>query len=209
MKKLLAFALLCTVASPALSQTAVTLTTPGSEYGGGQYTLGFEFSLGNNSVIDSLGVYDNLGDGLTAPASIGIWDLAGNLLTSTTISAGSGTLDGLFRFQSISPFAVTANTHYIVGAYTTDLATSLNTGQGGTGSIDPNVTIYRDRYSNFNGTFSFPTQTDNNVGAWLGGNFQFNSAVPEPSTWAMMLFGFGAVGFAVRRRRDSGHAQLV
>ena len=26
-------------------------------------------------------------------------------------------------------------------------------------------------------------------------------AVPEPSTWAMMLLGFGAVGFAMRRRR--------
>ena len=25
--------------------------------------------------------------------------------------------------------------------------------------------------------------------------------VPEPSTWAMMLFGFGALGFAMRRRR--------
>jgi hypothetical protein len=26
-------------------------------------------------------------------------------------------------------------------------------------------------------------------------------AVPEPSTWAMMLMGFGAVGFTMRRRR--------
>jgi len=29
------------------------------------------------------------------------------------------------------------------------------------------------------------------------------SGVPEPSTWAMMLLGFGAVGLAVRRRRSS------
>jgi hypothetical protein len=27
-----------------------------------------------------------------------------------------------------------------------------------------------------------------------------NGAVPEPSTWAMMLLGFGAVGFGMRRR---------
>jgi hypothetical protein len=26
-------------------------------------------------------------------------------------------------------------------------------------------------------------------------------AVPEPSTWAMMLLGFGMVGVAVRRRK--------
>ena len=31
--------------------------------------------------------------------------------------------------------------------------------------------------------------------------FAAASAVPEPSTWAMMLIGFGAVGFSVRRKR--------
>jgi len=29
------------------------------------------------------------------------------------------------------------------------------------------------------------------------------STVPEPATWAMFLLGFGAVGFAIRRRRTS------
>nr|WP_223276762.1 PEPxxWA-CTERM sorting domain-containing protein [Sphingomonas daechungensis] len=27
------------------------------------------------------------------------------------------------------------------------------------------------------------------------------AAVPEPATWAMMLFGFGAVGLSMRRRK--------
>ena len=37
-------------------------------------------------------------------------------------------------------------------------------------------------------------------------NFEPNAAagaVPEPSTWAMMLVGFGAVGFSMRRRKPS------
>jgi hypothetical protein len=39
----------------------------------------------------------------------------------------------------------------------------------------------------------------------------FYSGVPEPSTWAMMLFGFGGIGFAMRRKvqhqtRKSGPA---
>jgi hypothetical protein len=28
-------------------------------------------------------------------------------------------------------------------------------------------------------------------------------AVPEPATWAMMLFGFGGIGFAMRRRKSA------
>jgi hypothetical protein len=31
-------------------------------------------------------------------------------------------------------------------------------------------------------------------------------AVPEPSTWAMMLIGFGAIGFAVRRQKKAALA---
>jgi hypothetical protein len=32
-------------------------------------------------------------------------------------------------------------------------------------------------------------------------NLTFRAGVPEPSTWAMMLLGFGAAGLAFRRRR--------
>lgn len=35
------------------------------------------------------------------------------------------------------------------------------------------------------------------------------SAVPEPATWAMMLVGFGAIGFAARRSRKVALAQLA
>ncbi|WP_205479130.1 PEPxxWA-CTERM sorting domain-containing protein [Sphingomonas arenae] len=36
------------------------------------------------------------------------------------------------------------------------------------------------------------------------------SAVPEPGTWAMMLLGFGAIGFTMRRRQAKGTlAQLA
>jgi hypothetical protein len=33
------------------------------------------------------------------------------------------------------------------------------------------------------------------------GTLSFFSAVPEPSTWALMLLGFGGIGFAMRRQR--------
>lgn len=32
---------------------------------------------------------------------------------------------------------------------------------------------------------------------------EVGAAVPEPATWAMMLIGFGAIGFAMRRRKQN------
>jgi hypothetical protein len=37
---------------------------------------------------------------------------------------------------------------------------------------------------------------------FLGGEFAFSSAVPESSTWAMMIFGFAGVGFIAYRRNS-------
>ena len=34
-------------------------------------------------------------------------------------------------------------------------------------------------------------------------------AVPEPGTWVMMLMGFGAAGYAMRRRRKVSIAQVA
>ena len=43
---------------------------------------------------------------------------------------------------------------------------------------------------------------DNNDTGTLGGTVTIR-AVPEPATWAMMLLGFGAIGWQLRRRRNS------
>jgi len=42
----------------------------------------------------------------------------------------------------------------------------------------------------------------------MGGHIDIK-AVPEPATWAMMLLGFGAIGFAMRRRRTPVLAQAA
>jgi hypothetical protein len=36
------------------------------------------------------------------------------------------------------------------------------------------------------------------------GTATIGGAVPEPATWAMMILGMGAVGFAMRRRKQNG-----
>lgn len=44
--------------------------------------------------------------------------------------------------------------------------------------------------------------TSNGTNAFETDNYAIN-AVPEASTWAMMLLGFGAIGFAMRRRKSA------
>jgi hypothetical protein len=63
------------------------------------------------------------------------------------------------------------------------------------------------------GTFAVSTTPQNN-GPRPFDNYRITianavGAVPEPSTWAMMLIGFGAVGASLRRRRVSAIAQMA
>jgi hypothetical protein len=45
--------------------------------------------------------------------------------------------------------------------------------------------------------------------AAFSGTINFNTPVPEAATWMMMILGFGAIGFTMRRRRRPVLAQLA
>ena len=61
------------------------------------------------------------------------------------------------------------------------------------------------------GTYTLTINGNNSSTGSLGGTVTINAvnAVPEPGTWAMMLIGFGAAGFAMRRRRQPVLAQMA
>ena len=186
-----------------MASPAITLTTPGRIFLSETYTLGFSFTVASTQSIDALGVYDDGGLPLAVDAQVGLWDASGNLLDSVTVPAAGGTLNGDFRYAGVTPYALTAGTTYVVGAFlSSGSATSLGTGQGiGTGSVNPLVTLEQDQF-NDNGAFSFPNVSDGHVGgAWLGANFDLSGgAVPEPSSWAIMIIGTGLAGAVLRRR---------
>ena len=54
------------------------------------------------------------------------------------------------------------------------------------------------------GTYTLTVQGTRGAIGSYGGNVAFQAgSVPEPGTWAMMLLGFGAIGWQLRRRRTS------
>jgi hypothetical protein len=61
------------------------------------------------------------------------------------------------------------------------------------------------------GTYTLTIIGNRGTTGSFGGNVSFDaaSAVPEPATWGMMLLGFGAVGFAMRRRQRPALAQIA
>ena len=58
------------------------------------------------------------------------------------------------------------------------------------------------------GQYTLTIMGTTGVDGQMGGHIDIR-AVPEPATWAMMLLGFGAVGFAMRRRRAPVLAQAA
>ena len=141
---------------------------------------------GNNP--DGLWIHD--GNSNTPEARILFDPTFGASLTSLFLDIGSHTATTLtiFDINGVTLFtsAVAAgNSLTEPGAYTNYGVTSAS-GIGGfalSGNAEGNVGI-------------------DNIVVQSG----LQSAVPEPGTWAMMLLGFGAVGFAMRRSaRRRGH----
>lgn len=60
------------------------------------------------------------------------------------------------------------------------------------------------------GTYELTIEGTRNANGSYGGNVAFsfvNGGVPEPATWMMMLLGFGAIGWQLRRGRNRVLAQ--
>ena len=99
------------------------------------------------------------------------------------------------------------------GAISNGFATFVTAASGGGLQLDDATYLYAD----FSGPQLFSGSVD--MPTFLLGNFTLfgsdgNSvgtiavtsdvaAVPEPASWAMMLVGFGAVGYSLRRRRGA------
>ena len=207
-------------AATAASATVSVLpgfTTDSAKVTGGNFTP-FGLFFANNSTLYVAD--EGSGNGIDAALHAGLekWSLVGgtwqldytlrsNLIgTSYTVSGTNSGVAGTW------PTVTTAGLRDLAGRVNADGTVSLwavtSTSSASTDNgADPNEVV---TISDLLSATSLPVSEQFSVldgpqyGVRYGGVGY--AAVPEPSTWALLLIGFGGLGFAVRSRRRSGVA---
>ena len=94
-----------------------------------------------------------------------------------------------------------------------DFTSILLSGEGGLYNFNPVATGSTEFWNLEDlflsaGQYTLTINGNNRGTGVLDGSITIAQAVPEPATWAMMLFGFGAVGFGMRRRRSADKGKV-
>ena len=202
----LALGIFVSTATPASAVDVPGLAATGGRItdNTGPWTLGFDFTASSAFTLSALGVFDAGGDGLSSSHQVGIWNSAGTLITSVNVLSGtSGTLIDGFRYADIGSILLGPGTYRIGAA---DLGVGDAYRADAIVTAAPGFTYSSARFQAGSGLLR--PDTNGELGGYFGANFLFeiSSAVPEPSTWAMMLLGFGGIGAAIRRRPKSARA---
>ena len=142
-----------------------------------------------------------------------------NVAAGATVDLGSFTLKNTGLFN---PYAFLGDAFNLTVSLTSPVTTGLNFPASVTGLITVlGGLVYIDfqpQSLNFGGNQYTLTLDDVLLGTTiryrtdidhLNGTFAINSAVPEPSTWAMMVLGFAGLGFMAYRRRNQSPARLT
>jgi opacity protein-like surface antigen len=110
------------------------------------------------------------------------------------IGLGSGSI--ITSFSLLGPTSLTFNSVTFNNGVSNFVVPITAIGSGAAATLS-NIPIFS---GNFNTLSVNWTATGN---ASYGGNLTFiPGGIPEPMTWAMMILGFAAVGFAMRRRNE-------
>ena len=175
---------------------AVEYTTSGTLTDSRPFTLGYSFSLSAPVTVNALGYWDN---GRGSNHQVGIWDAGGTLLTSTTVMGTDPTV-GHFVWGAISDYTLAAGSYVIGGEFLGD--GTFNS--AATGILSIAQYTYGTDLQAFGAGLNFPTFSTNGIygsNGILEVSFSVTTAVPEPSSYALMLLGIGVMGATLRRRK--------
>lgn len=183
-------------ASPASAFIAGINLTGGQIFDDARsYTLGWEFNVNRAIKIDALGIFDGGSPGLNGSYTLGLWDLGGNLLASTSVSGVGDGIDNSFVWKSLASVLSLAPGNYVVGAAGDYLANLDLFAYDGTFATLSGVSFIESRYV-LGDSLQYPVSTFPVVG-YFGGNFS-EAPVPGP----LPLFGAAAAFGWTRRLRS-------
>lgn len=173
-------------------------TTVGNEFTDGHWTFGEVFSPTSNINITFLGYYNPTGS-MADRHPVGIFDAAGDLLTSTVVTSSSSFSSTHFLYNAVTPVALQAGHTYVIeGVSGTDVYAWNDPGF----TVSAPITVLGNNYVldgglTFNGTGLINNVSD---GYW-GPDFRWTLGTPVPEPGSMLLFGSGIVGVAELLRR--------
>jgi hypothetical protein len=185
------------ISAPAQALSALSFSGNNISVTGTTSTRGFAFNVldPNGINVTDLSIYDENGNGLSQAHDIGLWNSAGMLLASATVSAGTVnplSANGLFRTVAISNILLPQGTNYAVGAVF--LSGSLDRQAGNlTGLTTPaEISYVTGRFIN-NGVASLTFPTSNFANGIPGGSFEFVPVTPVPFEFSPAL-GLSVLG---------------
>lgn len=177
------------------------LTTPGNQAYTG--TVAMNFIVNTTTAFNKLGVFDAGANGIVGPVSVGVYDAATQLFVSPIATFTGFANSSSYAVQTVSTFVLAPGNYQLAAwgfgnndnNYNSSGAPSLITFNSLGGRLTANGVAYS---TGTPGDFATIIEApDTRYGAGTIGG------VPEPTTWAMMIGGFGMVGFAMRRRKTA------
>jgi hypothetical protein len=165
---------------------------------GWEFTVNRPIDLTHIGMLDATEPYNAEPDGFTVPHSVGLFRTDGTLLTSGTLSAGTGDLlvNG-FRYVPVPPVSLVPGEHYAV-VYHTDVHEYPDVDHVILGipsfQPDPAINYLVARWGCGSSSLGLPPNLINPPQPYahrFGANFLF---VPEPGTLMLLLCGMGITG---------------
>lgn len=205
--KCLTLASLCVaLAGPASAHTIATFALDGVTFdNGGTASGGFDYDV-NTGTVSNVNIPTTLNFNLGTRAPPGFtftWSAAFATSIGDSLSASSATNPSQFLIAMVhhAPEGAEILSFILADSSGQVLNQPLSTSNVVKGASFPLYVITNNA--------SFASSTDTGVVNYMtGGSLDVTalSTVPEPSTWAMMILGFGGLGIAMRSRRRQAAA---
>jgi hypothetical protein len=138
----------------------------------------------------------------TLTSDSGFFTVDLGVLNGNSGEISSEVLGGAFALAGSNPFSFAGNIFSDVAGGASNVGNFLRINTAGLGAGAYSTTLTFNGYSRYPGLSDLAlTPIKVTINAQIQGGGGGAGAVPEPSTWAMMILGFGVVGTLARRRK--------